>query len=279
MNNTDTFPVAIDPATFAQVADITMTSGSLADLAQPGAVLVSKNEADSKGLSVGSPVQMTFSATGAQPLHVVGIFENNVILNDYVISLATYNANVEQPLDQNVFLKYAPGVSPTDAKAHLDAMLQKDYPNVQANDAAASKQQFLDSINQLLAFVFVLLFLSIIISGFGILATLWLSVFERVRELGLLRAVGMARKQVKRMVRIEAVIVAVLGAILGLVIGIVFAWALQRSLSSLGITELSLPVGQLVILLILAALIGVGAAILPARRAAKLNILEAISYE
>ena len=146
-------------------------------------------------------------------------------------------------------------------------------------DAAASKQQFLDSINQLLAFVFVLLFLSIIISGFGILATLWLSVFERVRELGLLRAVGMARKQVKRMVRIEAVIVAVLGAILGLVIGIVFAWALQRSLSSLGITELSLPVGQLVILLILAALIGVGAAILPARRAAKLNVLEAISYE
>jgi len=127
--------------------------------------------------------------------------------------------------------------------------------------------------------VFVLLFLSIIISGFGILATLWLSVFERVRELGLLRAVGMARIQVKRMVRIEAVIVSVLGAILGLVIGILFAWALQRSLSDLGITELSLPVGQLIFLMILAALIGVVAAILPARRAAKLNVLEAISYE
>ena len=89
----------------------------------------------------------------------------------------------------------------------------------------------------------------------------------------------MARVQVKRMVRIEAVIVAVLGAILGLVIGIVFAWALQRSLSDLGITELSLPVGQLIVLMILAALIGVVAAILPARRAAKLNVLEAISYE
>jgi putative ABC transport system permease protein len=279
VGSTDAFPVAIDPATFAQVADVTMTSGSLADLSQPGGVLVSKTEADSKGLSVGSPVEMTFSATGAQPLHVVGIFENNAILNDYVISLTTYNANVEQPFDQNVFLKYAPGVSSTDAKAQLDAMLQKDYPNVQANDQEASKQQFLDSINQLLAFVFVLLFLSIIISGFGILATLWLSVFERVRELGLLRAVGMARVQVKRMVRIEAVIVAVLGAILGLVIGIVFAWALQRSLSDLGITELSLPVGQLIVLMILAALIGVVAAILPARRAARLNVLEAISYE
>jgi putative ABC transport system permease protein len=279
VGSSDTFPIAIDPATFAQVADVTMTAGSLADLSQPGAVLVSRTEADGKGLSVGSPVEMTFSATGAQQLHVVGIYENNAILNDYVISLETYNANVEQPLDQNVFLKIAPGVSPTDAKTQLDAMLQKDYPNVQANDQAASKQQFLDSINQLLAFVFVLLFLSIIISGFGILATLWLSVFERVRELGLLRAVGMARVQVKRMVRIEAVIVAVLGAILGIVIGIVFAWALQRSLSDLGITELSLPVGQLIVLMILAALIGVVAAILPARRAAKLNVLEAISYE
>ena len=278
-SDSDTFPIAIDPATFAQVADITMTSGSLADLSQPGAVLVSRTEADGKGLSVGSPVDMTFSATGQQQLHVVGIFENNAILNDYVISLTTYNANVEQPLDQNVFLKVAPGVSIADAETQLDAMLQKDYPNVQANDQAASKQQFLDSINQLLAFVFVLLFLSIIISGFGILATLWLSVFERVRELGLLRAVGMARVQVKRMVRIEAVIVAVLGAILGIVIGIVFAWALQRSLSDLGITELSLPVGQLIVLMILAALIGVVAAILPARRAAKLNVLEAISYE
>jgi putative ABC transport system permease protein len=134
-------------------------------------------------------------------------------------------------------------------------------------------------VNQLLAFVFVLLFLSIIISGFGILATLWLSVFERVRELGLLRAVGMARVQVKRMVRTEAVIVAVLGAILGIVIGIVFAWALQQSLSDLGISELSVPVGQLIVLMILAALIGVGAAILPARRAAKLNVLDAINYE
>jgi putative ABC transport system permease protein len=127
--------------------------------------------------------------------------------------------------------------------------------------------------------VFVLLFLSIIISGFGILATLWLSVFERLRELGLLRAVGMARVQVKRMIRVEAVIVAILGAILGLVIGVVFAWSLQRSLSDLGITELSVPVGQLLVLVVIAALIGVVAAILPARRAARLNVLDAIAYE
>jgi putative ABC transport system permease protein len=275
----DTFPTAVDPASFGQIADVTMDSGSLSDLSQPDAVLVSRTEADGKGLAVGSTVEMTFAATGAQQLHVVGTFESNAILNDYVISLDTYDANVEQRLDQNVFLKVAPGVSVSDAKARLDAMLEKDYPNVQANDQEGSKQEFLDQVNQLLAFVFVLLFLSIIISGFGILATLWLSVFERIRELGLLRAVGMARVQVKRMVRVEAVIVAVLGAILGLVIGVVFAWALQRSLSDIGITELSLPIGQLVVLVVIAALLGVAAAILPARRAAKLNVLDAISYE
>ncbi len=274
-----TFPTAIDPVTFAQVADVNMVSGSLADLSQPGAVLLSQTEADAKGLAVGSPLDMTFSATGTETLHVAGTFENNAILSDYVISLDTYDANVEQALDLNVFLKVPEGASVADAKTQLDAMLQKDYPNVQADDQDASKQRFLDSVNQLLAFVFVLLFLSIIISGFGILATLWLSVFERIRELGLLRAVGMARVQVKRMIRTEAVIVAVLGAILGIVIGIVFAWALQRSLSDLGISELSVPVGQLIVLMILAALIGVGAAILPARRAAKLNVLDAINYE
>jgi putative ABC transport system permease protein len=275
----DTFPSAIDPATFDQIADLDMVSGSLADLSKPNAVLVSNTEADGKSLSVGSDLDMTFAATGDQRLHVVGTFETNAILSDYVISLDTYDANVEQRLDQNVFLQVAPGVSVQDAQARLDEVLQKDYPNVQASDQEQSKQKFLDSVNQLLAFVFVLLFLSIIISGFGILATLWLSVFERLRELGLLRAVGMARVQVKRMIRVEAVIVAILGAILGLVIGVVFAWSLQRSLSDLGITELSVPVGQLLVLVVIAALIGVVAAILPARRAARLNVLDAIAYE
>ena len=277
--HTVTYPTGIDPATFGEVANITMLTGSLADLAQPGAVLVSNTEADGKGLSVGSPVDMTFSATGTQSLHVVGTYETNAFLGDYTVSLTTYDANVEQKLDMNVFLNVAEGTSVADAKTKLDAFLQEQYPNVQADDQAASKQKFLDSINGLLYFVLVLLLLSVIISGFGILATLWLSVFERIRELGLLRAVGMSRVQVKRMVRIEAVIVAILGAVLGIVIGIVFAWTLQQSLSDLGITELSVPIVQLVIFMLVAALIGVVAAILPARRAAKLNVLDSISYE
>ncbi|MEP6758119.1 MAG: FtsX-like permease family protein [Actinomycetota bacterium] len=275
----DTFVTGIDPATIADAINIDLTSGSLADLAQPNTVLVSRTEADGKGLSVGSTVDMKFAATGVQPLRVVGTFETNGLLNDYAVSLATYDANVEQVLDQSVFVNVADGVSMDQAKGDLDALLQKDYPDVQANDQAATKAQYLSSVNQLLAIVFVLLFLSVFISLFGIVNTLSLSIYERIRELGLLRAVGMSRKQVKRMVRVEAVIIAILGAVLGLVIGIVFAWAMQRALVDLGVSKLSIPVGQLVFMLIVAALLGVFAAILPARRAAKLNMLEAISYE
>jgi putative ABC transport system permease protein len=119
----------------------------------------------------------------------------------------------------------------------------------------------------------------VFISFFGIVNTLGLSIYERVRELGLLRAIGMSRRQVKRMVRVEAVIIAILGAVLGLVVGILFGWAMQQALSDVGIDRLAIPGGQLVFFLIAAALLGVVAAIWPARRAAKLNILEAIAYE
>ena len=148
------------------------------------------------------------------------------------------------------------------------------------SDQEQFKHQQLQMIDQLFAIVYVLLFLSIIISLFGIVNTLGLSICDqRVRELGLLRAVGMSRKQVKRMVRVEAVIIAVLGAVLGLAIGILFGWAMVQALKDLGISTLKITVGQLVAMLIVAALLGVVAAIWPARRAAKLNMLEAISYK
>jgi putative ABC transport system permease protein len=127
--------------------------------------------------------------------------------------------------------------------------------------------------------VYALLFLSVFIALFGIVNTLGLSIYERVREVGLLRAVGMSRRQVKRMVRVEAVIIAVLGALLGMVVGILFGWAMQQALESVGINRFSIPGGQLVFFLIAAGLLGVVAAIWPARRAAKLNVLEAIAYE
>jgi putative ABC transport system permease protein len=279
VRSSTTFPVGIDPATITDVANIEMDAGSITALSQPNSVAVSKTEADSKNLTVGATVPMEFARTGTQQLTVVGIFEPNALLNDYAVSLDTYDANVAQQLDSVVFLKYAPGVDQAAARANVEALVARDYPSVAVNDQEQTKQTYVKQVDQLFAIVYVLLFLSVFISAFGIMNTLGLSIYERIRELGLLRAVGMSKKQVKRMVRVEAVIIAVLGAILGLAVGIAFGWALQRALSDVGIDRFALPVGQLVIMLIVAALIGVLAAILPARRAAKLNVLEAITYE
>jgi putative ABC transport system permease protein len=271
--------VGIDPATITDVANIEMDAGSITDLSKTDTVAVSRTEADSKGFTVGETIQMEFARTGTQTLTVVGIFEPNAFLNDYAVSLDTYDANVAQQLDSVVFLKYAPGVDQAAARAGVEALVARDYPSVDVDDQEQTKQAYVMQVDQIFAIVYVLLILSVFISAFGIVNTLGLSIYERIRELGLLRAVGMSKRQVKRMVRVEAVIIAVLGALLGLVVGILFGWALQRALSDVGIDQLAIPVVQLVLMLIVAALIGVVAAILPARRASRINVLEAITYE
>ena len=274
-----TFPVAVDPSTFTRVADIDMLRGSIAALSRPDSVVVSRTEASSKGFAVGDMIDMSFVRTGAQHLEVVGIFEPNSLLGDYAMSLATFEKNVAQQFDTTVFLKYAPGVDHAAARARLERLVSRDFPNVDVNNQAETKDQYLSQVNQVFAIVYVLLFLSVLISAFGIINTLGLSIYERVRELGLLRAVGMSRRQVRRMVRVEAVIIAVLGAILGLVVGVVFGWAMQRALSDVGVDRFAVPIDQLLLTLVVAALIGVLAAIWPARRAARLDILAAIAYE
>src|SRR5262249_27063990 len=140
-----------------------------------------------------------------------------------------------------------------------------------------TKQEFVDEqkgqVNQLLALIYVLLALTLVIALFGVLNTLFLTIHERTRELGMLRAIGTSRKQVKQMGRYESVITAMIGAVLGVMLGAIFAVLVTIPLESEGFS-ISIPIGQLVILLVLAAVFGVIAAIWPARRAAKLNVLE-----
>jgi putative ABC transport system permease protein len=279
VGSSTTFPVGTDPATIDAVANIEMDAGSMRALSEANSVVVSRTEADGKHLTVGDTVNMEFARTGTQPLRVAGIFEPNALLNDYAVSIDTYDANVAQQLDSVVFLKYAPGIDQAAARAHVEELVARDYPSVQVNNQEETKQQYVDQVNQIFAIIYVLLGLSVFISAFGIVNTLGLSIYERIRELGLLRAVGMSRRQVKRMIRVEAVIIAVLGSLLGLAVGILFGWAMQRALSDSGIDRFAIPVGQLVFWLIVGALLGVLAAVLPARRAAKLNVLEAITYE
>ena len=153
------------------------------------------------------------------------------------------------------------------------------FPIVQIQDQSELRGSIERRINRLLGFVTALLGLSIVVALFGIANTLALSVFERTREIGLLRALGMAPRQVRAMVRWESVIIAILGALLGIAVGGFFGWAIVKALASEGVTVLSAPIRQLGVDVAVAALLGVAAAAFPARRAARLNVLAAIAYE
>jgi putative ABC transport system permease protein len=205
--------------------------------------------------------------------------ERRLVGVDYLISLDTYDRLFTQQLDAFVMVKAAPGADTDAVRTDIVAALQQDYPNIDVQDQVEYRKKQAMFVNQLLGLVQALLAMAILIALFGIVNTLGLSIFERRRELGLLRAVGMSRLQVRRMIRWEAVIISVFGALLGVVIGIFFGWALQQALVAEGVTEFRLPLPQLVLYLVLAGVAGVLAAIGPARRAAKLNVLQSIAYE
>ncbi len=136
----------------------------------------------------------------------------------------------------------------------------------------------LDQLNGIIALLYALLAISVIISVFGIVNSLVLSIFERTREIGMLRAIGLSRRQTRRMVRYESVITSVIGGILGTIVGIFFGFVMSKGLENQGI-QFSVPVGQIIIFLFVSAIVGVLAAILPARRASRVKVLEALSYE
>jgi putative ABC transport system permease protein len=267
----------VTPGTVAQTLRLTMRSGA-ADALGPGQVLVDKQTAKDKHLHVGSQIPVTFALSGAKTLTVGGIFDANAVAGKYLIGLSTYDANFRNRLDLVVAVKAASTGALGDLRARL-AQVLKATPTLQLRDQSEFKQNQKRQINQVLSFVLALLVLSIVIAWLGIVNTLALSVFERTREIGLLRAVGMATKQVRRMIRLEAVVIALFGALLGVVLGLGYGAALVQALKTQGITETAVPVGQLVAYLVVGVLAGVTAAWWPARRASRLNVLNAISSE
>jgi putative ABC transport system permease protein len=270
------FLFAVDAATIDQIFDAGIVSGSLDDL-DATAIGVWDERAEDEGWSVGDTVSVRFPETGVQPFRIAILFENRELVGtSFVMSTTAFDVNVPVRLDTSVFVAAAPGVDPTTARAAVEA-LTDEYPTATVLDQTEYKEAQSASFNQLLGLVYVLLFLAILIALLGIANTLALSILERTRELGLLRAVGMTRSQLRSTVRWESVIIAVLGSILGLVIGIFFGWALVRALASEGFGTFVVPVGSLAVIVVLAALAGVAAAILPARRAARLDVLDALA--
>jgi putative ABC transport system permease protein len=277
VNGHSSLVTALDTEGLGRVIDLGIESGSLDALA-PGAVLVSSDAADDLGVSLDDTVTVTFPETGERQLRVVGTFSKGSLINaTYVITMPDFDANVTSRLDGAVLLNTVPG-DPDRMKAEIEAALS-DYPNVTVNDPADITQKAQDSVDQLLGIVTALLLLAVLVAILGIVNTLVLSVVERTRELGVLRAVGATRRQVRVVVRRESVLMSVLGALTGISLGIVSGVALSRALASEGISAVAVPAGTLAAYLLIAAAVGILAAIGPARRASQVDVLQAIVAE
>ena len=272
------FVTGLDPATFDDVSELGVVEGSVADLGAPDTIAIHEDIAATEGWGIGDTVDVEWPSTGRGDLEVAVIYAENGLIGDWATSLETYDANVAQELDLFVLIKAGDGANVAAVRSDLEDALEP-YPNIEVQDQAEFREMYATFLNQVLNLVTALLLFAVIIALFGVMNTLYLSIYERTRELGLLRAVGLTRRQTRSMVRWEAVIISIMGALLGVVIGIAFGWALQQALEPEGFSELGIPGGQLVVYVVLAAVLGVFFAIFPARRAARLNVLEAISYE
>jgi putative ABC transport system permease protein len=258
----------------AETVNVETTSGSTTALAR-GQLLVDSDTAQSKHWTVGSVVPVRFALTGPTTMRVGGIFKANTLIGKYLVGNAFFVQHFENELPIAVLA----ATNGSAATQHAVTHALSGYPNVKIQTRAQFVQSQEAQVNQLLGLVYALLGLAVIIALIGIVNTLMLSVFERTHEIGLLRAVGMRRRQIRAMIRSESVILAVFGAVIGIVVGTGLGVALVSSLKSQGITNLSIPGQSLVIFLVLAAVLGLVAASWPARRAARLDVLSAIAAE
>ncbi len=271
------FLAAADLGTLSRLVVIDEISGHL-DTLGDREVAVSEDKAQSLSLEVGDPVEMTFARSGDQEFTVGAIFTQEGPGAEAYINDAAWEANFSERFDSSIFVKLVPGVDLETGRRALENVTET-YPGAEILDQNQFAEQAKTQIRQFVGLVFALLGLTLLIGFFGILNTLLLSIIERTREIGLLRAVGTTRRQLASMVTWEAVIVAVFGSTLGIVLGIFFGWALITALQQDSELVLSIPAGALAASVAVAALAGVVAAAYPAWRASRLNVLAAIAYE
>lgn len=271
----------VDPATIDEVFHFDVTEGppSIVTSLRDNQAIVDEAYAKSDDLGVGDTLE-TLTPTGRRPsFEAVGeIKDRTDFLGAFVITQAAMARDFGERRDTYVLVGVADGADPAIVEERVKRFVAARYPSAEALDQQELKDYQEEQIGALVGLVYALLSLAVIVSIFGIVNTLALSIHERTRELGMLRAVGMTRRQVKRVIRYEAVITALIGALLGAALGVLFAALISRPLADEGF-ELAYPVGQLIVIFVLAALAGVLAAIGPARRAAKLDVLDALAYE
>jgi putative ABC transport system permease protein len=273
---------SVQPDSINQVIELDWKEGSSEDLADLGGrrAVVSEGLADSADLSVGDSIEVLSKTGKTVGLTVTGILAsgNLELLGDIVVAQEEMEKDFEVDVDFFALVRTAPDQDVDVVQKRIEDAFEKPFPTVDVLNQQELKDNQQQQVNTLLAMIYVLLALAVVVSLVGIVVTLILSIYERTRELGMLRAVGMSRRQVRRMIRYEAVITAVLGAIAGLILGVIFAFLIGIPLEGEGFA-LSYPIPVLALIVLLTAFAGVLAAIYPARKASKLDVLEAVSYE
>jgi putative ABC transport system permease protein len=273
--------LGVDPKTAQRGIKLEWVEGSPATLAnlQPGQAVIDRKFGENKKVKVGDTLRFTTPTARHVNFKVVGTVKDQAnFLGDVVVPLSVVARDFGERQDSIALVSLRPGASADRAKTEINKVLDARFPTVESLNQKELKDNQSKGFNQLLGLIYALLSLAVIVSIFGIVNTLVLTIHERTRELGLLRAVGMSRRQVRRLVRYESVITALIGAILGAVLGIFFAIVVSRPIADEGFI-LKIPVGSIVVFLVFAALAGVLAAIPPARRASRLDVLEALAYE
>jgi putative ABC transport system permease protein len=270
--------IGLTPGTFGRSIKVRTIDGDLGSLAD-GEIAVQKSRAEDDGLAVGDTLDLAADG-GTRTLTIGAIFESNALGAPYVVDQPVLDEIVpatDQSVD-TVFVNAAAGSTVADAQqAVSDAVAPYVVVSVQDKDEWVSDMA--DQVNQVLVILYALLGLSVVIAVLGIVNTLALSVIERTREIGLLRAVGLGRLQLSGTVTIESVLTAVFGTVVGLVVGVALASALPRVYADDGLSSLVIPWGSLIGMLVLAVVVGVLAALWPAGRAARMKVLDAVSYE
>ena len=265
--------IGLDTSAIDRLYDLGVSSGSIAAVRGDG-VAVSKTKASAAGVRVGDRVPFRFADGSTQTLTVRAVFDGNSVGGDadWLVGLDTYEAHVADQFDRRLFVKFEGTMTPAASRAALGTALQR-WPNASVQDRAEFRAAIASKIDALLNLVYGLLGLALLIALIGIANTLALSVHERRQELGLLRALGMRRRQVRRAVRWESALIAVYGTLLGIGLGIGGAWGIVRALSDQGITRFVVPAGPLAIIVTMAGVAAIVAAAGPARRASKLRLL------
>ena len=271
----------VNPSGFAEVVTPDVVAGEIADL--PDGLFVSSAEAERLDLELGDTVPVTFSQLGPAFLPVTGIFDNRAftgsVLVDFLVSNDTFESGFgpSQPVTV-AFVRAEPDAS-AGLQREIQDLLGTSFPDTRVQTVAEFQAEQDDAIDLIVNVLFGLLVFSLVIAVLGIVNTLFLSVHERTRELGLLRVVGMTPVQMRRMVRGEAIVIALMGCLFGLVAGLAWGWAFTQALFDEGVTRLSMPPVPLAVFVALGATAGVIAAAGPAWRAGRLDVLEAIAEE